>query len=74
MADGPCPHIKPRLDGAAMGPCEECKPPNPNRFPAFTFRYGRETFHGPTIGEQLEHNRKIWEADGTEVESTTRWV
>lgn len=28
------------------------------------FTYGKESFHGPTIGEQMEDNKKHWEREG----------
>lgn len=31
---------------------------------SLTFRYGRENFHGPTIGEQMAENKKHWEREG----------
>jgi hypothetical protein len=45
------------------------------------FTYGKENFHGPTIGEQMEDNKRHWEREGLTGENAPvpahdkyRWV
>lgn len=61
----PCPHIVtwPRLDGAAIGPCDECAPP---RDPTLHVTFGgtRANFHDGTVTEQMRENRKAWAEAG----------
>lgn len=49
----PCEHITPRLDGALVGPCDECyEGAEPGLSVVFT--HGKEQFHGQTIKERQD--------------------
>lgn len=75
---GACPHVAPRLDGASMQPCDACRP-RESRGPQIHFKYGKEDWHGDTVGQRVEEhvraNREQGRELGRDYEPVgSRWV
>lgn len=69
--------VRPMADSAAITICDHCeKGPMDKLFSAsFHYAYGREQFHGPTIGERQEEQFRVARAAGIEPEPAgARWV
>lgn len=56
--------------------CPECGLQSPRDYSAaIQFTYGKDEFHGPTLGERIEQQQKDCAADGVRMEPVgNRWV
>jgi hypothetical protein len=60
-----------------VGDTEHCDLWSPRMYgqAGLQFTYGKEDFHGPTIGERLEADRKEWDEAGIKAEPVgQRWI
>ena len=59
----PCEHITPRVDGALVGPCDDCYE-GAEAGLSVVFTHGKDNFHGATIKERQEELHRANEAQG----------